>query len=167
MLQGVPIPAGSRSTFNVGRFVTTYDVSTKVTSSDGNVICERAMYWGDRIGGHDSRGVTAPAPTWYLAEGATDGGFETWLLVQNPGTDAVHVDIAFQTEAGEVAPAELQGVPIPAGSRSTFNVGNYVMTYDVSTRVTASDGNVICERAMYWGDRIGGHDSIGYAPPPP
>jgi hypothetical protein len=58
----------------------------------------------------------------------------------------------------------LQGVPVPAGSRSTFNVGGFVQTYDVSTKVTASGGDVICERAMYWGGRTGGHDSIGYAP---
>jgi uncharacterized repeat protein (TIGR01451 family) len=165
-LQGVEIPGFSRRSFNLGNYVTTFDVSTKVTSTDGEVICERAMYWGDREGGHDSIGVTAPAPTWYLAEGATDGGFETWLLVQNPGTDTVNVDIAFQTELGEVAPDMLQGVPIPAGSRSTFNVGSFVTTYNVSTKVTATNGEVICERAMYWGDRIGGHDSIGYAPPP-
>ncbi|MBN2027218.1 MAG: hypothetical protein JW854_10720, partial [Actinobacteria bacterium] len=32
-----------------------------------------------------------PRNIWYLAEGATEGGFETWVLVQNPGTDPVHV----------------------------------------------------------------------------
>jgi len=64
-------------------------------------------------------------------------------------------------------------VPPPAGStlahnsRHTWFVGNYVITYDVSTRVT-SDMPVVAERAEYF-DYVntqgyhwqGGHDSIG------
>ena len=87
---------------------------------------------------------------WYLAEGATDGGFETWVLVQNPGAAPAHVDFTLNTDAGEVKPPELQGVEIPAGSRRSFNLGNYVTSYNVSTKVESSDGLVICERAMYW-----------------
>jgi len=39
--------------------------------------------------------------TWYLAEGATAGGFDTYVLVQNPNNHAVDVDIKFQTREGE------------------------------------------------------------------
>jgi pyrrolidone-carboxylate peptidase len=39
-----------------------------------------------------------------------------------------------------------------------------VQTYNVSTRVSATAGSVICERAMYGGDRTWAHDSIGYDP---
>lgn len=107
--------------------------------------------------------------TWYLAEGASDGGFETWVLVQNPGTDPAHVDFTLNTDGGEVNPPELQGVEIPAGSRRSFNLGRYVTTFNVSTKVRSTDGLVICERAMYWtplgqGFRDLGHDSIGYSP---
>jgi hypothetical protein len=175
-LQGVEIPAGSRRSFNLGGWVDTFDVSTKVAATDGSVICERAMYWtpagqADRALGHDSVGVTAPAATWYLAEGATAGGFETWVLVQNPGAAPVHVDFTLNTEAGVVAPPDLQGVEIPAGSRRSFNLGGWVDTFDVSTKVAATDGSVICERAMYWtpagqANRALGHDSIGYTPWP-
>ncbi|MBU4489203.1 MAG: hypothetical protein KKE79_01035, partial [Actinobacteria bacterium] len=44
---------------------------------------------------HDSIGVTEPNKTWYLAEGSTAGGFETWVLVQNPGTETATVDLTF------------------------------------------------------------------------
>ena len=37
--------------------------------------------------------------TWYLAEGSTAGGFETWVLVQNPNTDPVTVDLDLQDPA--------------------------------------------------------------------
>jgi P pilus assembly chaperone PapD len=174
-LQDVTIPAGSRVSFNLGNFVNTYDVSTKVEATDGNVICERAMYFtlpgaSQRVLGHDSIGVTSPAPVWYLAEGATAGGFETWVLVQNPGASPVHVNFTLNTESGEQKPPGLQNFTIPAGSRVSFDIGKEVTTYDVSTRVEATDGNVICERAMYFtpagmSQRVLGHDSIGVTSP--
>ncbi|MEW6554170.1 MAG: hypothetical protein AB1384_07795, partial [Actinomycetota bacterium] len=41
---------------------------------------------------HDSVGATAPAASWYLAEGSTAGGMETYVLVQNPGDTEARVD---------------------------------------------------------------------------
>ena len=66
---------------------------------------------------HDSIGATETAAKWYLAEGSTDGGMETWVLVQNPGDAEVGVDITFRRTTGEVVPPELQDVKIPATSR--------------------------------------------------
>ena len=104
---------------------------------------------------------------WYLPEGATAGGFETWVLVQNPNVAPVDIDMRFQTGAGEVAgPVDT----IPAQSRKTYKVNNWVSTFDVSTKVTSNaGGNIICERAVYWRPapdavRYLGTDSIGYCP---
>ena len=88
--RATPSPPSPAPSFNVNDYVTDYDVSTKVTSGGGNVICERAMYGNERTWAHDSIGATAPAATWYLAEGCTDGGMETWVLVQNPNDDRGH-----------------------------------------------------------------------------
>jgi len=95
--QGFPIAGNSRQSFSVNSFVTDYNVSTKVESTGGEVICERAMYGGNRTWAHDSIGVTTPATTWYLAEGCTGGDFETWVLVQNPNDSAVTVDLTSPT----------------------------------------------------------------------
>jgi hypothetical protein len=123
-------------------------------------VAERAMYWGDRTGGHDSIGVTTPATTWYLAEGCTAGGFETWVLVQNPNDASAEVTLTFMTDSGPVdGPTQTLG----PNSRFSWNVSSYATSYNVSTKVEA-DLPVVAERAMYWGDRTGGHDSIGYAP---
>ena len=166
-LTDVLIPARSRSTFLLNSYVKTYDVSTQVICQDGSVICERAMYGPGRQWAHDSIGVTAPASTWYLAEGSTGGDMETWVLVQNPGDSAVRVEVTFQTREGEVAPAQLSDVTVGARSRWTLKVNDYVPNnYDVSTRVRVKgEGGVICERAMYGPGRQWAHDSIGYAPP--
>ena len=103
----------------------------------------------NRICAHDSIGATAPSTTWYLAEGATTGGFETWVLIQNPGESSCQVDLTFMTDAGEVAGPTLDLAP---ASRQSISVGNYVNTYNVSTRVT-SNQPVIAERAMYYSVR--------------
>ncbi len=120
------------------------------------------MYGGNRTWAHDSVGVTAPAGTWYLAEGCTEGDFETFVLVQNPGGAAVSVDLTFMTSSGAVPGP--QGFSIPADSRTTFKVNDYVTDWNVSTKVTATGGDVICERAVYGGNRTWAHDSVGYAP---
>ncbi len=163
-LQGVTIPAKSRRSFLANSYVTNFNVSTKVEPIDGDVVSERAVYGAGKVWGHDSIAVTNPSPAqeWYLAEGSTAGGMETWLLVQNPYESATKVDIKFQTDTGEQAPAALQGVTIPANTRKTFKVNDYVPNkFDVSTYVWAADGRVVCERAMYGPGRQWATDSIG------
>ncbi len=165
-LQNTVIPAKSRRTIKVNEYVTNYNVSTYVKCTDGNVICERSMYGNNRTWAHDSIGVTTPTALWELAEGSTDGGMETFLLMQNPGAADVHVNIKFQTDKGEQSPAELQGMVIPAKSRRTIKVNRYVTTYNVSARIEATDGIIVCERAMYGNNRTWATESIGYAPLP-
>ena len=144
-LQGVTIPAASRRTFKVNDYLTTYNVSTKVNATDGNVVCERSMYGNSRTWAHESIGATLPAKIWYLAEGCTSSPFETWVLVQNPGDAAAEIDMKLQTDAGETqGPHDV----IPARSRHSYDLRAYVDSYNVSTKVTSSS-DVICERAMY------------------
>jgi|GEM_PF-1025627 len=161
--RGFPIGANSRHSFRLNDYVTDWDVSTRVTAS-APVVCERAVYGGSRAWAHDSVGVTAPSSSWYLAEGCTDGGMETFVLVQNPGAGPVHVNLRFQTGSGEVVPLELQGVEIPAASRRTFKINDYLTDYHVSTLVEATDGLIVCERAMYGNSRAWAHESVGYSP---
>jgi len=170
------IAAGSRQSFNVAdtpEVANEFNVSTRVTSNKP-VIAERSMYWNPaggpfRQAAHDSIGVTGSANTWDLAEGSTgtneQGTFETWILVQNPGTQAANVSLTYMTSTGQVAGPTME---IAAGSRQSFNVADtpeVSNVFSVSTRVT-SDKPVIAERAMYW-NPIGGpfrqaaHDSIG------
>ena len=163
---------GTRQTFNVADVVAdTWSVSTKVNSNEP-VIAERAMYWHSASGvyrqaAHDSIGVTQSAVTWYLAEGTTgsdaNGNFETWVLLQNPGTEPAKAKITYMTPDGEKDGPEPTLQP---GTRETFSVGQTVPgNWNVSTRVT-SDEPIIAERAVYWNSAAGvyrqaAHDSIG------
>ncbi len=162
-LADVAIPAHSRRSFNLGEFVTDYDVSTLVASTSP-VVAERSMYGAERTWATCSIGTPAPATTWYLAEGSTGEGFETWVLVQNPNDTAVTVDLALVTSSGELKPEALTGVSIPAASRRTFRLNDYLIDYDVSTVVTSSAG-VVCERAAYDTGRTWATCSIGASTP--
>jgi len=141
--------------------------------ADNPVIAERAMYWNTpasfRQAATDSIGVPGPATTWYLAEGSTganaQGGFESWVLVQNPGDDTAGVDLFYQTPSGEKKGPHLS---MKAHTRSTVNIADTVPNeFSVSTRVVA-DNPVIAERAMYWNTpasfRQAATDSIGFDP---
>jgi len=157
-LQGVYIPAETRLSFNAGTFVTSYNVSTTVTSHGGEVACERALYGSGRTWASSSLGTRAPSTAWYLAEGATAGGMETWVLVQNPNDEAVSVDVSFLTASGEYSPSELQNYNLSPHHRISIYAGTYVTDFNVSTRVVADGGGVVCERSTYgpaMGDGLG------------
>lgn len=157
----ITVPANSRTTLHLNDDIPSVDVSTIITSSQP-IVCERAMYWKDRIDGHDSIGVLEPSDTWYMAEGCTDHGFETWVLVQNPQATDANVRATYMTSKG-IVKADYVVAP---GQRYSINVGEEVGHCDVSTMIEC-DQNVVCERAMYWEGRRGGHDSRGVTSPNP
>ena len=85
---------GSRTTIYVNEVagLGETDVSGDI-SADVPIVVERAMYRGSPgqpfALGTDSMGVTAAAPSWFLAEGATGTFFDLYVLIANPGnTDA-------------------------------------------------------------------------------
>ncbi|MBU4174986.1 MAG: hypothetical protein KJ907_12190 [Actinobacteria bacterium] len=98
--------------------------------------------------------------TWHLAEGSTGGDFETWVLIENPNSSSAEITLTYMTPTGAV---NGPSATIGANSRESFNVADTVPgQWEVSTEVTSSVP-VIAERAMYWGERTGGHDSVGFA----
>ncbi|MBK5092901.1 MAG: IPT/TIG domain-containing protein, partial [Actinobacteria bacterium] len=156
----ITVPANSRVTLHVSNDVPNVEVST-ILQASVPIVAERAVYWNDRIEGTDSIGVTAGSKTWYLAEGSTSHGFETWVLIQNPGTAEANVTVTYMTSNGIVKKPTF---PVAAGQRYTIDVGRDVGFCDVSTKVE-SDQDIVCERSMYWDARRGGHDSIGVTSP--
>lgn len=117
----------------------------------------------------NGKAFTVGAPSnaganWLLAEGATWPGFDEWILLQNPNSTNSTVRLGFLTPAGEAASPT---VTVPAYSRVTVHVNEYVPNADVSTAVTVMDGATICaERAMYFSGtngKWGAHDSIAAA----
>ncbi|MFH1150974.1 MAG: carboxypeptidase-like regulatory domain-containing protein [Actinomycetota bacterium] len=154
----VVIPPESRMTFNVADTCPDrWDVSTMV-SSDLSIIAERSVYGPDQVYATESIGARLPSKTWYLAEGCTNGGMETWILVQNPQAAIATVTLTYMTPAGPVPGGTVE---IPEKTRKTFNVSEYVPAeYNVSTKVT-SDIPVVAERSMFGNGRAWATDSVG------
>jgi subtilisin-like proprotein convertase family protein len=141
-----------RRSVRVDDRVDTYHVSTFVQSAGAPVVVERATYIapGERSGATASQGTTAAATDWYLAEGATAGPFETWILIANPSdTTSAGATVEFLTEAGSQRRLD---IVIPPRSRRTIRADDYVESYNVSTVVHATSGSVVAERAMYISD---------------
>jgi hypothetical protein len=156
------VPPNSRQTYNMAADIGAKDASIKV-SSDLPVIPERAMYRDARRAGHDSIGTIAPAKDYYLAEGTTNWGFTTYILVQDPNPSDEPVSVTYMTNSGpEVQPSFV----MPANSRKTIRVNDIMPGRDFSTLVSA-EKPVIAERAMYWdnGTGVACHDSIGMPAP--
>jgi hypothetical protein len=131
-----------------------------VISAPLPIIVERAMYKSTSTqtfaAGHGSAGVTAPATSWFLAEGATGPFFDCFILLANPNDTPAVVSIDYLLSDGTTQ-TKSYGVPgngrvtvwvddeeIPAGSgqRPLDNVA-------VSSTVT-SNVPIIVERTMWW-----------------
>ncbi len=136
---------------------------SSTVSSSVPIVAERAMYfsYSGRDGGHDSMGAPNTSRQWYFAEGYTGGDFDTYLLVQNPGSGPAKVSLRFMREDGTTVPLSLN---VEADSRATIHADEVpgLENAAFSTQVT-SDVPVVAERAMYfwYAGHDGGHDSLG------
>lgn len=137
--------------------------------SDRPILAERAMYWNNFTGGHNSIPAGAPVNTWYLAEGYTGSNgvfyFDTFILIQNPDTvNDASVQVTYQVEGGTNV---IKTYPVPKASRVTIPVHSAselgrdkaFATQLVSTRP------IVVERAMYWNDFREGHNTVGITTP--
>lgn len=154
----------SRKTVKVDDMLVNEEFSTTVEALQGKVVAERAMYFRyaqQTPGGHVSPGSTAPATDWFLAEGCTDYGFDTFVLIQNPSGELAQTTVTFMKEDGSCR--ELMCTVAPY-ARYTVTVSGVsgMERCEFSTRVSSSRP-VVVERSMYF-DYNGireGHNSQG------
>ena len=116
-------------------------------------------------GGTVSKGAPEAAEKWYFAEGYTGGGFEEYILVNNPNPEGVILDLDYLKPDGSVFS---QGLLLGAKTRTTVLVDAApgMENTDVSVRLSSSLP-VVAERAMYfeYNGKTGGHVSLGVTAP--
>ncbi|MHB8780734.1 MAG: multicopper oxidase domain-containing protein [Candidatus Geothermincolia bacterium] len=148
-----------------------HDFSAKVECTNAqDIIAERPMYFNYNgwTGGHDVVGATAPASSFYFAEGTCRPSFEPYICVQNPGATAADVTITYMK--GD-ATTETETLAVPATSRVTAVPRNTLGTgddtaHDFSATVACTNGQlIVAERPMYFDYMgwTGGHDVVGAA----
>jgi hypothetical protein len=131
-------------------------VST-VVESDVPIVSERSMYWAAETTpfgeGHNSSGVVSTATRWGLAEGRVGGphGFDTYILLANPGNDAADITVTYLRESG--API-VRTYNVPRTSRFNIDVKTDVPELEGTSfgaRIESTNGVPIAvERSMYW-----------------
>ncbi|NPV60939.1 MAG: hypothetical protein HPY75_14910 [Actinobacteria bacterium] len=146
------VPGNSRVTKDVNSIAGADRAVAIICEADAPFIAERPMYFDYRgawTGGHDAVGASAPSTTWYFAEGYTGPGFEEWVCVMNPWDTEAELTFRFQTQ--EEGEKTVEGVSLPAHSRSSFLVNQFLgyMSYQTSLALTSSLP-VVAERPMYF-----------------
>jgi len=165
--QAVNLPPMSQTTLNPADLLGQQDFSTRVQSRDGTsaIAVDRTMTWTGTGAAspeaHNSIGVNLPAKNWFLPEGSSNWGFETWILVQNPGLADAPIALTYMTQnSGSIKVFHT----VLAHSRATFSMVQDIGQQDSSVEVTSAVP-VIAERSMYRFNRREGHESIGSTAP--
>ncbi|HEY8550937.1 MAG TPA: hypothetical protein VIL35_13345 [Vicinamibacterales bacterium] len=171
----VTIPARSRITLDP-RSVPgmTEEPYSTVIESDRPVVVDRTMTWdASGYGSHAESALTAASTTWFLAEGATHGGFDLFYLLQNPGNTEALVTVRYLRPA-PLPPLEKTYAVGPNRrytiwvDREEFNGAAALAASDVSAAITSTIP-IVVERAMYLttgGVPLGaGHESAGVTAP--
>src|SRR5665647_446168 len=157
------LPGNSRKTIKVNDMagMANTDFCTQVHGAKP-IIAERSMYWDNGTGEacHDSIGMDQAHTTFYLPDGQTSGGYETWTLVQNPNASAVSVEVSYLKAGGGV---ESLTDTIPANSRKTFKMADKIPSNRASIMITSRTPGkkIMVERAMYWNNKGAGTETIG------
>jgi hypothetical protein len=154
------IPPMARKSVYVNALFTASGFATQV-SADQPIVVERAMYFDNDKAGHDTLATATPGQTWYMAAGSSRNGFDTWLLVENPGSAPANVKISFITDTGNVISQPLFVLPHARNSLYTDPLmpnSTYGMRVD-------SDQPIVAERAVYFRNGRAGFDSAGVSAP--
>ncbi len=149
-----------------GAFATTVE-------ADALVVVDRTVSWdGSGYGSTGETATASPRTTWYFAEGATGGTFNTFYLLLNPGDETSRATVTYLRDGH--AP-RVSVYDVRPGERVTVWVdmerwpdGDSLANAEVSARIDATRP-IIAERAMYL-DRGGqlftaGHASLGLTAP--
>lgn len=125
------------------------------------VVAERSVYfvYSGRQGGHSSPGSTQTSTSWHFAEGYTVKGFDTYILVGNPGTKPANVLFKIYLPRGESK--RLQKT-VRARSRYTLYLNDIIPGSEAAVSITSDEG-IVAERAMYfdYGGIRGGSCALG------
>ncbi len=162
------IEARCRFTVNVNSTILGSNVSVAAISNEPDIVVERVMYFncGGRTGGTAVVGIDQLSTTWYLAEGYTGGGFDTWLCMMNANlTENVLAKVTYMTTDSTVDGGTYNLIP---KSRTTISVDSKLPNHQVSIMVESLNGIPLAvERAMYfnYGDIDGGHGAKATSSP--
>jgi len=154
------VPANSDILRLVNGDVGNDQIVSAIVSSDGRIAAERIINRtapSGKLDSDSSLGTTAPATTWYFAEGYTGASFQEYLTVQNPGTVPASVTVTFLPQSVPAATPRTASFTVPANGRWTENIRRDYLPYSDKSvgMVLTSSSPIVAERVEYWGDGVG------------
>ncbi|MBV9579912.1 MAG: S8 family serine peptidase, partial [Chloroflexi bacterium] len=154
------VPPMARKSVYVNALFTTSGFATQI-SADQPIVVERAMYFDNGLAGHDTLATATPSQSWYMAAGGSRGGFDTWVLIENPGSAPANVKVSFITDTGNVVVQPLFVLP---HARNSLYTDPLMPNATYGIRVD-SDQPIVAERAVYFDGGRAGFDSAGVSVP--
>ncbi|MGI5836364.1 MAG: S8 family peptidase [Chloroflexota bacterium] len=148
------LPPTSRRSIYVNQIVPDAEVST-IVLSDQPIIAERSMYFR-QSGGHGGVVASQLARNWYLAEGQTGQGLQSWILVLNPNEQVANLKVTFFREDGTTSAGDFTA---PPNSRLSLYLNNLVDSGKFGVQVD-SDQPIAVERSVYFAGGRGGHNVV-------
>ncbi len=153
---GQSVPAHSRKSFKVNDLLGSNFQTSLRLDSNVPVVAERPIYFNYQgtsswnwTGGHCLMGAASLAYQYSFAEGTTRPGFEEWLTLQNPNSDAISINAVYRFGPGQGDPVTAS-YTVEGGKRSTIYVPKAVGT-DKDVSVTLSSASpFLAERPMYF-----------------
>src|SRR5262249_60692225 len=129
--------------------------------ADQPIVAARAMYFDNDQAGPDALAPATPGLTCFMAAGSSRSGYDTWLLVENPGSAPANVKVSFITDAGTVVTQPLFVLP---HARQSLYTDPLVPNAVYGMRVD-SDQPIVAERAVYFDNGHAGYDSAAVGAP--
>jgi hypothetical protein len=149
-----PLPPLARISVDTNDIIKSAGFATEVRA-ETPIIVERTMYFAGG-GGHGTIGAKTPGQTWFLAEGDSRPGYDTWILLQNPSlTDVANVQVTFIKDDGTT---QVAYYALDPRTRLSVFADTVVPNTTFGARID-SDQQTIVERSLYLSNGDGGHAS--------
>lgn len=146
----VDVPAGGLVGLRIGDILATPEPGVLVETTGGRAVVTHSIRRERDV----TDGAVGPcardaSPEWHFSAGTTVRGAQLWLALFNPYADDAIVNIGFLTDAGPIAPNELQGLVVPSRSRVSVPVHDQARRDNlVATEVVARRGRVVAEQSQ-------------------
>jgi hypothetical protein len=146
----VLVPAQGSTVVKESTLVHSQYVAALVDLDAGQVAAEQTAMTGSGL-------VTAPCSSvtsqqWYFAEGSTAKDDSNLLGLFNPFPQDAIVDLSFITDEGLTAPADFQGIVVPANGLLVKDVAEHVRRREhVATIVAVRTGRLTVSRLQSFG----------------
>jgi hypothetical protein len=132
--------------------------------SDRPIVAERELDSGNGQATTVQSGAVSPETRWVFANGSTSAPAEQFLLVLNPGTAPVTLDMSYTLADGRV---RHHSRTMPGASRLTIALANEIPQRAVASTTVIADRPIVVEQSTYIhaASGMGGETTLGSASP--